>query len=497
MPLAVGQDEVDDRRDRAGAARRRRAPRSAVAVATALVAGVAQDDLQRAEDLRARRRRRARAGRARSPRGLADRRRRPRARRRERELHRERRALAGQRLGPDPAAVDLDEPARDREAEAGAAVAARALGPGAVEGLEDPLELGGGMPGPRSTTRSRSRPPTARARTDTGWPPEWRTPFSSRFAIARSSWAASARDERQVAVEREREVGLRPVEALDRAADHLVERHPVAPRLGRAGLEPGEVEQLVDEPRQPPRLGRDDGRRARRAPRRRASASRCVPAAVTIAVSGERRSCDTARSSAVFTTSLRRSAAVSTTSASSASRSRAAREQRLERRDDALLQPPQPGLGRVGRDQERAERGRAVAQRERRRRRSVGGDLVERDRGRRPARAPGPAAAPRPAAPSAGRPRAAAAAPSPPRGRPRGGARPPPPRAPGRGRRPNWRASATARNTPSATQFWPIAIVNRPVGGMWKKLNASALATDVTAPRTLPHAVETRSTPMR
>ncbi len=58
-------------------------------------------------------------------------------------------------------------------------------------------------------------------------------------------------------------------------------------------------------------------------------------------------------------------------------------------------------------------------------------------------------------------------------------------------------SSATARNTPSATQFWPIATVNRPVGGMWKKLNASALTIDVIAPRTLPHAVETTSTPIR
>ena len=47
-------------------------------------------------------------------------------------------------------------------------------------------------------------------------------------------------------------------------------------------------------------------------------------AVVRIAVSGERRSCETERSSAVLITSLRRSAAVSTTSACSASRSSAA-----------------------------------------------------------------------------------------------------------------------------------------------------------------------------
>ena len=35
------------------------------------------------------------------------------------------------------------------------------------------------------------------------------------------------------------------------------------------------------------------------------------------------------------------------------------------------------------------------------------------------------------------------------------------------------------KNTTSATQFSPPAIVNRPVGGMWKKLNASALSSAV------------------
>ena len=38
------------------------------------------------------------------------------------------------------------------------------------------------------------------------------------------------------------------------------------------------------------------------------------------------------------------------------------------------------------------------------------------------------------------------------------------------------------KKTTSATQFSPSAIVKRPVGGMWKKLNASALASAVAAP---------------
>ena len=49
-------------------------------------------------------------------------------------------------LGPQPAAVRLGEAARDREPEPGAAVCARCRA--ALERLEDPLELGGGEPGP-------------------------------------------------------------------------------------------------------------------------------------------------------------------------------------------------------------------------------------------------------------------------------------------------------------------------------------------------------------
>ena len=41
---------------------------------------------------------------------------------------------------------------------------------------------------------------------------------------------------------------------------------------------------------------------------------------------------------------------------------------------------------------------------------------------------------------------------------------------------------AATRKVTSATQFSPSAIVNRPVGGMWKKLKASALTTEVASP---------------
>ena len=54
--------------------------------------------------------------------------------------------------------------------------------------------------------------------------------------------------------------------------------------------------------------------------------------------------------------------------------------------------------------------------------------------------------------------------------------------------------SAAMKKTTSATQFSPSEIVKRPVGGMWKKLNASALASAVAAPSQPPQTEETSST---
>ncbi len=53
------------------------------------------------------------------------------------------------------------------------------------------------------------------------------------------------------------------------------------------------------------------------------------------------------------------------------------------------------------------------------------------------------------------------------------------------------------KKTASATQFSPSEIVKRPVGGMWKKLNASALASAVAAPSHPPQTDETSSTATR
>ena len=57
--------------------------------------------------------------------------------------------------------------------------------------------------------------------------------------------------------------------------------------------------------------------------------------------------------------------------------------------------------------------------------------------------------------------------------------------------------SAAMKKTPSATQFSPSEIVRRPVGGMWKKLKASALASAVAAPSQPPQTEETSSTATR
>ncbi len=57
--------------------------------------------------------------------------------------------------------------------------------------------------------------------------------------------------------------------------------------------------------------------------------------------------------------------------------------------------------------------------------------------------------------------------------------------------------NAATTNTPSATQFSPLAIVNWPVGGMWKKLNAAALSTAVATPSHMPHRLDTRRTASR
>ncbi len=55
-------------------------------------------------------------------------------------------------------------------------------------------------------------------------------------------------------------------------------------------------------------------------------------------------------------------------------------------------------------------------------------------------------------------------------------------------------ATATIVNAASATQLRLSAIVNRPVGGRWKKLNAAALSSEVPSPRASPQYADTSRT---
>ena len=161
----------------------------------------------------------------------------------QRQLDDERRALAGQRLDAHLAAVGLDEPAHDRQPEAGAVP---------VERHEDPLLLGGrdaralvddAHQDPRRRSRRPAPRPDARRRSAARSRSGSRTRAAAGVASARISGRSGAIASRT-------RVGRR-AGVLERGADHLVERDPVGARLGRAGLQAREVEQLVDEPREP------------------------------------------------------------------------------------------------------------------------------------------------------------------------------------------------------------------------------------------------------
>ena len=57
--------------------------------------------------------------------------------------------------------------------------------------------------------------------------------------------------------------------------------------------------------------------------------------------------------------------------------------------------------------------------------------------------------------------------------------------------------AAVTRKAASATQFRESAIVKRPTGGMWKKLNARALSSAVSSPSRRPQKIETTITASR
>ena len=164
-------------------------------------------------------------------------------------------------LGMDLAAVEVDDPLGDGEAEAGAAVAGCAGRVGAVEALEDAVDLvGSAMPGPSSMTSMVTPSRVRRARTcdraaarASGAPRSragWRRP-GGRARGRRRRRGRRPRPTSSIATLGRVQLLLahRVLEQrLDRGTSCAVERHG-------AGLEPGEVEELLDQPAEPLDLG--------------------------------------------------------------------------------------------------------------------------------------------------------------------------------------------------------------------------------------------------
>ena len=118
----------------------------------------------------------------------------------------------------------------------------------------------------------------------------------------------------------------RGAELLERLPDELVHRPELRLRPGRARLEWREVEQVADQALEPSGLdphGLEQGSRDRPARARERRTREPVDGDAGIAVSGERKSWLTARSTAVLTVSLRRSASASSASPARRSRSEA------------------------------------------------------------------------------------------------------------------------------------------------------------------------------
>ena len=168
---------------------------------------------------------------------------------------------------------------------------------------------------PRPCGDARARPPRREARTRARSRPRCR-------ARARSERRPPRRAAHRPGARRRRGPRRRrPTRAPGRRA-----RRPgqsCAPRDGGARLEPREVEQVRDQPLEPPRLPRGSCRAAARAPCRRVETDgeARLSAATRIAVRGERKSWLTARRIVVLIESLIRSRSASSASCSSLPRS--------------------------------------------------------------------------------------------------------------------------------------------------------------------------------
>ena len=149
---------------------------------------------------------------------------------------------------------------RDREAESDAVAVAgsrRAAG----TGRNMPVAVGGGMPGPRSTTRRSTRRSTAPA--VDARPARrgrlWLRALAMTLASARSSSPGSASTRRERLGDVDVDVGGSGAEARERGGDDLVDADRRQADVERAGLEPAHVEQVADERVEPVGLLVDRG----------------------------------------------------------------------------------------------------------------------------------------------------------------------------------------------------------------------------------------------
>ena len=167
--------------------------------------------------------------------------------------------------------MGVDDPARDREAEAGAAVARRAGGVDAVEALEHALGLLGrdarALVGDLDRRHARRR--GVRAQPHATRPAgEWRTALSSRLATTWCSRSGSPIARRSPGCtltcshtgRAERSPSSHSRVACSSSVAHAERRRP---QRQRAALQPRQVEQLRDEPAEPLGLGQRGPQRGR------------------------------------------------------------------------------------------------------------------------------------------------------------------------------------------------------------------------------------------
>ncbi len=159
------------------------------------------------------------------------------------------RALPGKRLDRDRPAAGLDEPLRDRQAEARAGPRLAGRRPSAVERLEDPLAFRGADPRPLVDDADDDAAPAA-LRTHRHRQP---ARVASRVLEQVRERALELRgvglDRGDVGIDRQADIDA-AFEALARGEHHVLERDPVKPGLGAASLELGQVEELLDQRRE-------------------------------------------------------------------------------------------------------------------------------------------------------------------------------------------------------------------------------------------------------